>query len=82
MAGGKLFENFAFNRERMRPGYIDEYCGQIFIPSGLGCAVHCHRYRASIWLPALKGIETGKGQQRSTPVLRLKCYYGHLRFLV
>ena len=59
-----------------------EYGGQIFVPGGLRCLVDCHRYGPSICPPTLKCIETSKGQQGATPVLRLKCHYGHLRFLV
>jgi hypothetical protein len=61
MTGGKFFENFAFNHERMRPANIDEYRGQIFIPGGLRCAVDCHRYWAGIWLPTPECIEAGEG---------------------
>ena len=82
MAGCKLLENFAFNHERVRPGYIDEYGGQIFVQGSLRCLVNCHRYGPSVYPPALKCIETGEGQQGATPVLRLKCHHGHLRFLV
>jgi hypothetical protein len=61
MASGKLMENIAFNDERMRPGYVDDYSGQIFTPCGLRCAVESHRYGASLWLPIPECIETGEG---------------------
>src|SRR4029453_10363542 len=82
MTGRKLLENFAFNHERVRPCDVDEYGGQIFVLGGLRCAVECHRHGARIRPPVVKCIETSEGQQRSTPVLRLKAHYGHLRLLV
>jgi hypothetical protein len=69
MAGSKLCEDLAFNYERIRPGHIDEYGGQTFIPGGLSGPIDCYRHGASIWLPALKCIQAGEGEQRSTPVL-------------
>ena len=82
MARSKLAKNFAFNHECIRARHIDENGCQIFIPGGLRRAVKCHRYGASIWLPALECIQTGEDQQCSTTVLRLEAHHGHLRLLV
>jgi len=82
MARSKLSEKLTFNHERMWPCPIDEYGCQILIPGGLRHAVNRYRYRARIWPPALECIEAGEGQQRSTPVMRLKCHDRHLSFLV
>jgi hypothetical protein len=82
VAGSKLSENLAVDHEWMRPRHIDKHRGQILIPGSLGSALNGHRYRASLRLPALQCIETGKGQQRSTAIPGLKCHYGHLGLLV